>query len=165
MAGPGENQENLIPLNRRSKEEQRLIQSAAGKASGAARRRKADLRKMAQDILTGTYEVDGEKKTGTELFAAGIVQLMQDPYAKNWGKAAEVLMRLTGSDLTPDEIKKQKAEIALLKAKQLQIKSMTISGEETQEDDGFIDALGASAASDWTEHGEKHAEEKTDSGV
>ena len=157
--------EDLIPLNRRTKEEQKRIASAAGKASGESRRRKADLRRMAQDILTGTYEVNGEKKTGTELFAAGIVELMQNPYAKNWGKAAEVLMRLTGSDLTPDEIKKQKAEIALLKAKQQQIKSMTISGEETQEDDGFIDALGASAVSDWTEHGEKHAEEKTDSSV
>lgn len=157
--------EDLIPLNRRTKEEQKRITSMAGKASGVSRRRKADLRKMAQDILTGTYEINGEKKTGTDLFAEGIVQLMQNPYAKNWGKAAEVLMRLTGSDLTPDEIKKQKAEIALLKAKQQQIKSMTISGEETQEDDGFIDALGASAVSDWTEHGEEHAEEKTDSSI
>lgn len=76
---------------------------------------------MAQDILNGTYEINGEKKTGTELFAQGIVELMQNPYAKNWGKAVEVLMQLTGSNLTPEEIKKQKAEIALLKAKQQQL--------------------------------------------
>ena len=151
-------------MNRRTKEEQKRIASAAGKASGKARRRKADLRKMAQDILTGTYEVNGEKKTGTELFAAGIVELLQNPYARNWGKAVEALMQLTGSDLTPDEIKKQKAEIALLKAKQQQIKSMT-AGDEVREDDGFIDALGKAAAADWAKEEGEHAEEKTNSGV
>ena len=34
------NDQNLIPLDKRTKEEQRAIQSEGGKASGAARRRK-----------------------------------------------------------------------------------------------------------------------------
>lgn len=42
---------NLKPLNTRTKEEQRKIQSMGGKASGEARRRKASLMKCAQRVL------------------------------------------------------------------------------------------------------------------
>lgn len=34
------NEQNLVPMNRRTKEEQRKISSAGGKASGKARRAK-----------------------------------------------------------------------------------------------------------------------------
>lgn len=43
---------NLVPLNKRSKEEQRKIQSAGGKASGAARRRKKSLKEAADLLLS-----------------------------------------------------------------------------------------------------------------
>ncbi|MFV0240756.1 MAG: hypothetical protein ACK5H4_12060 [Lacrimispora sphenoides] len=48
--------ENLIPLNQRTKVEQRKIASAGGKASGEARRKKADFRKTLNAWLTA--EID-----------------------------------------------------------------------------------------------------------
>ncbi len=48
--------ENLIPLNKRTKVEQRKIASAGGKASGEARRKKADFRKTLNAWLTA--EID-----------------------------------------------------------------------------------------------------------
>ena len=51
--------ENLIPLNKRTKDEQRNIQSAGGKKSGEVRRRKAVLRDTMNRLLTMQVEVDG----------------------------------------------------------------------------------------------------------
>lgn len=48
--------ENLIPFNKRTEVEQRKIQSAGGKASGEARRKKADFRKTLNALLTA--EID-----------------------------------------------------------------------------------------------------------
>ena len=48
--------ENLIPLNKRTKGEQRKIQSQGGRASGESRRRKADFRKTLNMLLTA--EID-----------------------------------------------------------------------------------------------------------
>ena len=44
--------ENLIPLNERTKDEQREIQRKGGIASGKARREKADLKKKVNEILS-----------------------------------------------------------------------------------------------------------------
>ena len=41
-------QDNLIPFSERTETEQREIAKNGGKASGVARRRKADLRKIAE---------------------------------------------------------------------------------------------------------------------
>lgn len=46
------NEKNLKPLNERTKEEQRKIQSDGGKASGAARRRKRSLKEAADLYLS-----------------------------------------------------------------------------------------------------------------
>ena len=43
--------ENLVPMNRRTKEEQREIAKKGGQASGAARRRKRDAKSAAKLIL------------------------------------------------------------------------------------------------------------------
>lgn len=45
------NDENLIPLNKRTKREQREIRSKAGKASGASRRKKKAIRELTKDFL------------------------------------------------------------------------------------------------------------------
>lgn len=42
--------DNLVPLNERTKEEQRRITTAGGKASGVARRKKRTLREIAEAI-------------------------------------------------------------------------------------------------------------------
>lgn len=46
------NEENLVPLDQRTKREQREIQSAGGVASGASRRRKRALREAADLYLS-----------------------------------------------------------------------------------------------------------------
>lgn len=46
------NEQNLVPLNRRTKSEQRAIQSAGGRASGVSRRRKRSMREAADYFLS-----------------------------------------------------------------------------------------------------------------
>lgn len=46
------NEENLIPLNKRTKSEQREIQSSGGIASGASRRRRHSLKEVADYYLS-----------------------------------------------------------------------------------------------------------------
>ncbi len=45
------NEENLIPINQRSKSEQRELQSKGGKKSGETRRRKRDMKNAAKMLL------------------------------------------------------------------------------------------------------------------
>ncbi|HEM4321732.1 TPA: stress-induced protein [Streptococcus suis] len=49
---PRDKNKNLKPLNQRTKNEQRKIASKGGKASGVARRKKADLKKAMETLLT-----------------------------------------------------------------------------------------------------------------
>lgn len=46
------NEKNLVPLNRRTKKEQREIQSKGGKASGEARRAQKTLKEYAEFLLS-----------------------------------------------------------------------------------------------------------------
>ena len=50
--------ENLIPTNRRTKKEVREIARKGGKASGEARRRKADLKKALKTVLEANVHSD-----------------------------------------------------------------------------------------------------------
>ena len=50
--------ENLIPTNKRTKEEAREISRKGGKASGEARRRKADLKKALKTVLEADVHSD-----------------------------------------------------------------------------------------------------------
>lgn len=50
-AGKHKGDENLVPMNRRTKNEQRQIARAGGMASGAARRRKRDMQQALNAIL------------------------------------------------------------------------------------------------------------------
>lgn len=45
------NEENLIPLNKRTKSEQREIARMGGRASGIARKKKADLKRTLETLL------------------------------------------------------------------------------------------------------------------
>lgn len=55
------NEENLVPLNKRTKKEQRKIAQQGGIASGEARRRKKTMREAAQ-LLLSLPPTDGVKK-------------------------------------------------------------------------------------------------------
>lgn len=49
---------NLIPMNKRTKEEQKAIATMGGKASGKARRQKRDMRQLCHEILNTTITDD-----------------------------------------------------------------------------------------------------------
>lgn len=96
-----------------------------GKASGRARREKANLRKLAQQVLDDTYtdKDSGKKFTGSELFIAGLAANLSNPNSKNWGKAIDVLIMLTGAKYSKEDIDMIKAQAELIKAKAQAINS------------------------------------------
>ena len=113
------NEQNLRPNSERTPSELREQTRKAGIASGKARKRKADLRKIAQQVLDGTYTDSntGVKMTGEEIVLNGIVANLSDPKCKNWGKAMNLLVELLGADKSREEKQQIKAQTALLKAK------------------------------------------------
>lgn len=119
------NEQNLIPGDKRSQSEARENGKKGGINSGKARRRKADLRKMAQQVLDGTYtDKHGKEFTGEEAIIQSLVANVASPNSKNWGKAMELLIKLSGADKSREENQKLKAEVALLKAKIKQIEQI-----------------------------------------
>lgn len=64
------NEQNLKPQNKRTKEEQRAIAKQGGIASGEARRQKRDLKRAIQILLeTDIKGKNGEVKSGAEAIA------------------------------------------------------------------------------------------------
>ena len=129
--------------------EQAEVARKGGKASVEARRKKADLRRMAQTVLDGTYkDTNGNDVSGEELVIRSLVKNLANTNGRNWGKAVDILIQLTGSSLTPEQKAKIKAETALAKAK---AKALTGTGDDSVADDGLLEALRGSAASDWSD--------------
>lgn len=109
------NDENLRPSEYKLSQEEA---KRGGIASGKARRAKADLRKAMQEALNSTFtDSKGKQATGAEIVMAGLMANLSDPKARNWGKAVEVMLLLTGQNMTKEQIAKIKAEIELTKAK------------------------------------------------
>jgi LDH2 family malate/lactate/ureidoglycolate dehydrogenase len=144
-------QENLIPFSERTEEEARENGRKGGKASGAARRRKADLRRMAQDILDGTYtDKNGKPFTGAELIQNGLLANLGNPNSKNWGKAMDIFIQLTGANMSPEQKAKLKAETQLAKAK---AKAADPKQAVSTVNDNFLEALNATAEEDdWSDN-------------
>ena len=97
MAGGND---NLIPMNERTKDEQREIATAGGKASGEARRRKRTLRQIAEMLADETLPVpqpDGTTKTLT--FDVAMIQRQyQKAIAEGDTQAAKFLTNLLGEE-------------------------------------------------------------------
>lgn len=73
------NEENLKPLDTRTKSEQREIQRKAGIASGMARRRKKAFREyMEEQLNSNGGTLNGEKATKKEIIAARAVQICME---------------------------------------------------------------------------------------
>lgn len=107
--------------------------SKGGKNSGKTRRRKADLRRMAQEVLDGTYkDRRGNEITGEEAVIRGLVANLTDPQGKNWGKAMDLLVTLLGANKSREEKQHIKAQTELIKAK---------TGLITNEDTSALDKL------------------------
>ena len=107
--------------------------SKGGINSGKARRRKADLRRMAQEVLDGTFkDKHGKEFTGEEAVIQGLVANLADPKGKNWGKAMDLLVQLLSANKSREEKQMLKAQTALIKAK---------TGLITNEDTSALDKL------------------------
>lgn len=116
MAKATPNTKNLIPQNKRTKDEQRAIAKKGGVASGEARREKKRMSQIYADFLLATHEIEiGEKRVkleGTALLSyimkqvlvrgdsASVSLLKEIREATEGGKIA-----LTGEDGGPVGIK------------------------------------------------------------
>ena len=112
------NEQNLIPNSERTPSELREQTRKGGVNSGKARKRKADLRRMAQEVLDGTFkDKHGKEFTGEEAVIQGLVANLADPKGKNWGKAMDLLVQLLSANKSREEKQMLKAQTALTKAK------------------------------------------------
>ena len=126
-------QENLIPFSERSEDEARESGRKGGKASGVARRIKADLRKIAEGMITGDI---------SEMMIKSLIDIAADPGNKNAVSAFKEIRDLLGQNKTTLDKQEQKARIEALKAK-----TVTSSPEEI--DSSYVDALKGLADKVW----------------
>lgn len=142
--------ENLIPFDKRTEEEQRKIRSDGGKASGAARRRKADFRKTLNLLLTA--EIDSPEwkpileSLGVECTLESVM-LMGQIKAAMMGdsKAARFVAEYAGqSGKTDADHEEQRIRTSAAKAR-------AGLDEDEEQDDGFLDALKGCAEEDWAD--------------
>lgn len=89
-------QENLIPLNERTKEEQREIARQGGIASGKVRQEKATMKKTLELLLDEVAKVEGndEKLTYRQLATIGLLKGAIKGKAGNYKTALQVLGEL-----------------------------------------------------------------------
>jgi hypothetical protein len=148
--------DNLKPFTR---ETARAMGSKGGKASGESRRRKANLRKAANDILANrTLKVDGESLTAEE----AIVLAMLKKAVEGDVGAYKALIATVGLGSSPEldereqraRIKKLEAEAKIQEFRAKAIEEHASGEGEAMEDDGFLEALRAAAAEDWADEGE-----------
>ena len=142
------NNENLKPV--RTKSEARERGRAGGKASGEARRRKADFRRTLNALLT--TEIDSTEWTpilkamglDSTLESAVNMAMIKEALAGNV-KAYVAIKDVLGQTSKSDtDLEEQQLRMAATRAK------MGVEEEEV-EDDGFLDALNETAADDWSD--------------
>ena len=144
------NNENLIPFtSNQSREEAVKNGRKGGKASGEARRRKADFRRTLNALLT--TEIDSPEWTPI-LKAMGLDSTLESAVnmamikealegnVKAYVAIKDVLGQTSKSDT---DLEEQQLRMATTKSK------LGTDVEEEPEDDGFLDALNESAADDW----------------
>ncbi|MCW6682064.1 stress-induced protein [Aerococcaceae bacterium NML160702] len=148
--------EDLIPFNERTEEEQKRIASLGGKASGVARRKKADLKKAFETILQADVASETARKqlesmgfeaTNEMLLALATFQSA----AKGNQRAVENIIRLTNTKDAQD-LAEQKERIKAMKMQNKRVKaemdamaqeidtSVVIVDEWAGEDDGEEDS-------------------------
>lgn len=143
------NNENLVQFSGRSREEVEEINRKGGKASGAARRRKADFRKTLNLLLTA--EIDSPEWTpilkalglDSTLESAVNAAMIKEALAGNVKAYIAIRDTLGQTTKSEEDLEEQKVRTAAAKAK---------SGQddiEEEQDDGFLDALKGSVEDDW----------------
>ena len=117
---PGDGTKNLKPLNQRSKEEQRKIQSKGGKASGVARRKKAELKKALNIVLTSKVHQSGlasllEDMGFENSYEMAIVFSMANKATQGDVRAAEWITKTLDNEKDDLDRKEQRERIKSLK--------------------------------------------------
>ena len=116
---PRDGTKNLTPMNKRSLEEQKELQRKGGKASGIARRRKADLKKAFETLLALDVTDSKIKKQLEEMGMDGNNEALLafatfQQAVKGNQKATENIIKLTNTKDRYD-IQEQKERIKALK--------------------------------------------------
>lgn len=131
--------ENLIPYDFTSDQSRELAAKngrKGGIASGKAKRKKKDLREMAQAILDGTFnDKNGTPFTGAELVQNGIMANLADPNGRNWAKAMDLLVMLTGASMSPEQRENLKASTEKIKAETKRMQG------DTEQHNGMLEDL------------------------
>ena len=131
------NEQNLVPFTSDQNREEAVRNGRkGGKASGKARREKANLRKMAQAILDGIFtDKNGAPFSGVDLVQNGLMANLNNPNGRNWGKAMEIIMMLTGATVSPEQRENMKAATEKIKAE-----TRRITGD-TEHHNGMLEEL------------------------
>lgn len=155
------NNGNLIPFNKRSVSEAREYGRKGGKASGKARRQKADFRKTLNLLLSA--EIDSEEWTpfleslglDSTVEAAVNAAMIRETLSGNVKAYIAIRDTLGQTTKSEEDLEEQKVRTAAVKARTGQL-----DDEEEELDDGFLDALQNSG--DWEGWKQEDEEENPD---
>lgn len=132
--------ENLIPLNKRTKDDQREIQKKGGIASGKVRREKADLKKkvnqiLEMDVFSPQLKEMLEEKGLSATNQTAIATVLLQKALKGDMRAIELLAKMNGNEGTKDKLDK-KEQKERIKAQQLENKKreQALEGNVASED-------------------------------
>ena len=98
--------ENLIPMNERTKEEQKQIAKMGGIASGKARQEKATMKKTLEMLLDTIPNIkeNKDKKTFRELSTEGLMIGAVQGKAENYKLIMQVLGEMQEENTTTPEV-------------------------------------------------------------
>lgn len=155
--------ENLIPLNKRSKEAQREIQEKGRQANKEKWAEKIDMRERMKAVLEAAADprvAAALAKTGVEIennadvLIAGIMKGVIKGDIKSIDKALELSGQNKKANKEDIEIRKAEAEAerAEMETELYRMRLNAIKGIDQEEtpDDGFLEALKGSAGEDWS---------------
>lgn len=87
-------------FHERTAEEQREIARMGGKASGIARRKKAEMKKAMEAVLSMKHKYKGGEKTGEEIVSLSLFAIASNPKNKASAVAAyREILRVLGQDV------------------------------------------------------------------
>ena len=155
-AGGYDGRANLIPMNRRTEIDQKRIATMGGKASGEARRKKADFRRVLNQILTMQVPDDVIKQQLQDLGLEGDMQtalnaaMVREALAGSV-KAAEYVAKYSGQAArTEREDRAQDADIrakeAAAQVREEQAATLKREREKTKEEKDIDDSASAMQA-------------------
>ena len=103
------NEDNLILNSERTPSERRETARKAGQASGVARRKKRDMKKLLETLLDDKIkDKDGNEYTREVAMALTLVSIALDKKDKKCLEAQRLILKITGQDQSTEDKKKTK---------------------------------------------------------